>query len=1155
NPLPLVQALLVHAELEIRNALVQVQFEQHDPLPPQLINIKLQNQGDNHALIGQLVLGQQQAIELRALLHGLPGEEGFSSEFYFNSPDLDQRFWGQFFNDELPLPQRFQLGAELWGRWLADGQHTLQGAVRLPQLDWQQDIERLTVAEAALTFSVALDGLQQGELMVTEMQGKVDGVALPLQRFSGFKRGAQWSFSSDKLTLAPLWQIINHSTLVPESLKQRLAGLDPIGELQNPRFDWQAATETEPSNFNFSADLIQVGVSPWHGAPGLQGVDGLLQINRDGGRVDFTSDQFGLNFPQLYSQGWQFNQARGVVSWDIDQGRVRVSSQRLQLEGDKFEANGRFSLDLPPKSDQGAEGRLILMIGMERADAQLAPLFVPDKVVSEPLFNWLQQSIKGGRVSSGGLIYDMALLPKAASAAEISVTKPQPSVQMFFDVDQAALRYQSDWPQISQANPFVLIKGSELLVEVPRGRLLNTDLSSAQVYLPPQSKMLQIEGKLDGPAADIRTTLVEGPTREVLGEGLAPWQLDGVSQSQLALGVDLEHPEQSLIRIKSDLTDGLLSNASLGLDFSQLAGTLRYHERDGLSSGRLSGSVLGQPLQADIVTEQLSDGLHTFIRGAGWVGVEPLNQWLQQPILQHLQGSTEFQVKLDICGATADCSNLRIDSQLRGVTAMLPAPFSKTAEQSQPLGIDIRLGASPSMRLRYARQLDLALPLTGGFSGAELVLGYDQSPPVSRDDGLWVRGRLDQLVVEPWQHFITQTFFDQSGEQATEPSVSPVSAAAQRIKQVQLDIDRLSFGAAQLEQLQLLLTPDAEHWSLGVDSPMIRGQVELPVDQGAMVVTLDYLKLPDSADVAEEEAPDGPFDPEQDLLLQLDPKTLPAAQVRIASLSYGERDLGNWSFDLKPGPHGVMINGLKAKLGGLDVEAELDWSFQDQLHSSYIDLALTMTDLGTVMQEWGATPGMETESTQLSGQFSWQGSPLAFNWQTLDGESALQIKNGRVLDTNGSSQVVKIFSLFNSSTIWRRLSLDFSDLAKDGISFDRIEGKHRISDGVAINREPVTVTGPTFDLAFEGSLDLYNETIDQRMLVTLPITENLALAAVFLASPQIAGAVFLVEKLIGKELSKFTSVRYSIQGRWDDPQMELLKPEPQFENELIESDQ
>jgi len=59
--------------------------------------------------------------------------------------------------------------------------------------------------------------------------------------------------------------------------------------------------------------------------------------------------------------------------------------------------------------------------------------------------------------------------------------------------------------------------------------------------------------------------------------------------------------------------------------------------------------------------------------------------------------------------------------------------------------------------------------------------------------------------------------------------------------------------------------------------------------------------------------------------------------------------------------------------------------------------------------------------------------------------------------------------------------------------------------------------------------------MDQRMAVTLPLAENLPLTAVLLGTPQVAGALFLVEKLVGKQIRKFTTAHYTIVGDWSDP--------------------
>lgn len=63
-----------------------------------------------------------------------------------------------------------------------------------------------------------------------------------------------------------------------------------------------------------------------------------------------------------------------------------------------------------------------------------------------------------------------------------------------------------------------------------------------------------------------------------------------------------------------------------------------------------------------------------------------------------------------------------------------------------------------------------------------------------------------------------------------------------------------------------------------------------------------------------------------------------------------------------------------------------------------------------------------------------------------------------------------------------------------------------------------------------GTLDLAHDRIDAKLLVTLPLTNNLTLAALIVGGPAVGGAVFVVDKLLGDRVSRFASVQYSVKG-------------------------
>lgn len=72
-----------------------------------------------------------------------------------------------------------------------------------------------------------------------------------------------------------------------------------------------------------------------------------------------------------------------------------------------------------------------------------------------------------------------------------------------------------------------------------------------------------------------------------------------------------------------------------------------------------------------------------------------------------------------------------------------------------------------------------------------------------------------------------------------------------------------------------------------------------------------------------------------------------------------------------------------------------------------------------------------------------------------------------------------------------------------------------------------------------GETNLLDETLDMRLVVVLPVTQNLPLAAVLVGAAPIAAALYLVDRLFGGRLSRITSATYSLQGTWQNPDARL----------------
>lgn len=357
-----------------------------------------------------------------------------------------------------------------------------------------------------------------------------------------------------------------------------------------------------------------------------------------------------------------------------------------------------------------------------------------------------------------------------------------------------------------------------------------------------------------------------------------------------------------------------------------------------------------------------------------------------------------------------------------------------------------------------------------------------------------------------------------------------------RLRQLGLD---LPIAGRAGEFIRLTGTADESGLALDfrgadLEGKVLRASEDLPLDIRLERLQLNALMNTASVEQPEEQA-------EADFYPQLLGRVqLPAADVRVKSLWLGEKELGDWRFNLRPDSRGTRISGLEAHLEQLVLRGEAHWNQQPDEQQTELTLKLAGDDLGALLARWHYGRVVETSQLEALLQLNWQGAPWDVALAKLNGELQFSTDEGRLIETGESSNLLRVFGILNFNSLARRLRLDFSDLLKKGVSFDRLSGHYRVQQGVATTVEPLVMTGPSANMSVSGRVNMAKATLNKEVEVTLPISSNVPLAAVLLGAPQVAGAVFVIDKLIGDRLERFTTLRYRLSGNWEEPELELL---------------
>ena len=191
---------------------------------------------------------------------------------------------------------------------------------------------------------------------------------------------------------------------------------------------------------------------------------------------------------------------------------------------------------------------------------------------------------------------------------------------------------------------------------------------------------------------------------------------------------------------------------------------------------------------------------------------------------------------------------------------------------------------------------------------------------------------------------------------------------------------------------------------------------------------------------------------------------------------------------------------------------------------------------------WNFAPTVTSERFRLDVDGRWPGSPAWLSLKRFNGSLDASLRKGQMVEVKGSASALRVFGLLNFNSISRRLRLDFSDLLGKGLSYDKLKGVLVATEGVFVTREPIKMEGPSSGLELNGTLDMARDQIDAKLLVTLPVTNNLPLAALIVGAPAVGGALFVVDKLLGDRVARFASVQYSVKGPWQNPAITFDKP-------------
>ncbi|AMK77156.1 MULTISPECIES: YhdP family protein [Methylomonas] len=1040
------------------------------------------------------------SLRISARLNGnIFQANAINGQIYVEGNNLQGPAW---LIEDLPLGLRLESGSgdmRIWSQWRDSLPYQVSGYLQGQQIKIARQQGK----------ALQLDTFE-GNLGWTEQDGRQRWSAYDVNIFANHQRwrdgevylqqDAQDNLSGviKQLNLQALMHVVPPFLPAEQSDLSKWLQLNPRGNLLDLAFFTDGSLQRYAVNGRFS----QLGNDAQGEVPQIQDLSGSITAGDQGGQLTFDSANLKFNAPQMFRSSLDVPRLQGRIDWRQTDTDWQIASENLQLDSTAFHTQTHLQLSIPKNNDSAVIDMRTRFGNFK--DISKVPQYLPAKIMGKDAVAWLDDAFIGGHIDKGEMLLKGKL-------ADFPFTNGAGRFEVVFAIDDGEIQFNALWPHLRAVHADVQFLAADMKVAINGGHSENVDINQAVVSIPDlaNSDYVYVLGQVQSKLPHSLQYLQKTPLRakiDPLAKVLAP---EGNTRVDLDLKIAYYETLPTTVKVDAHLDRARLLVKPVDLAVNDISGVLRFTE-DRVSSNRLEGSTLGYPIHAILQ----SDASATQILIDGMTDIKRLEKQFSFLKNQVADGSLNYQTVLTLPYDAARPSTLSINSNLQGVTINTQDALAKSADQEQALNLQFTLENSSAylpLKVAYGKELNAALLIDGKqnqLHSGHIVFGREQAD-FFEPAGLKLEIRQPQFKLSD-----ALAAFSDTETQQRLPA----------LKEVILDTEQLIWQGQNIGALKSRLQHVNQAWQATLDSAMARGKLTVPDQRGgANVIKLqmDYLNLSamDSLnfDAAEEVVTDLP-------LIDIDSKQLLWRGVDLGSLKLHTERLIN-------GIHFKHVQ-LASVAGTIDFSA--DWIKLVGGSSTQLTGKLNMNGFGLFLSQLGFTDDLRGTHAEINFNGGWRGAPQQFSTANLIGQMQLKFSDGRISSIEpGFGRLLGLIAMEQWA---KRLSLDFTDVYRQGLTFDQITGDFKISNGLAYT-DNLLIDAVSAKLSVAGTADLVKKTMDHRVAV-VPKSSG----AVPIAGTIVGGIATIITQVVTDDYKEgyFFGSQYKLAGPWGNVEVTPL---------------
>jgi uncharacterized protein (TIGR02099 family) len=951
--------------------------------------------------------------------------------------------------------------------------------------------------------------------------------------------GTRYALRARRIDAGPLLAALTLSDRVPRSLRRWIATAHPDAVFQDIDIAGRRG-----GALRASGRIAGLGFRPVGRTPGVQGFGGEVLGDLEGFtlRMDPTST-VRFDWPAGFGVVHALKLRGQVGLWREGRG-WRLGTHSLRVDGKNLGVDARGGLwwqgdGTRPWIDVAAE--------VDQTVLPKAKDFWLRQDMPASALHWLDTALVAGELHGG----------RGVVSGDLDDWPFGDDSPGFFEatgnIRNATIRFQEGWPPAQDVDVDALFtaRGFEVAGTGRLGGVAITRLRAGVDHYRGGALTVDADGAAD--AAHLLEVLRQSPLQEEHAETLASVSATGPAAVGFGLRLPLSHEEGgAVIKGTVGLKNARLADRRWKLAFDQVTGQARY-ARGGFAAQDLAVRHEGEPGRLSLRAGE------AFVRDAGNVFEANLDASMGAAALidraqdmawlrPYLDGRSRWDVGIAIARSapgTPAPAMLQLSSNLVGTRLDLPAPLRKAA--GTPLAARIQSPlpfGSGDIRVGLGNILGVRARSANGQTGIRVELGRGEAQEAPPASGLVAVGEAESLDAIDW---IALT---RGGAGDSHLTLNRIDVTAGRLlllggsfPDTRVRVVPAARGAlavqAEGRALQgALLVPAAEgeaiagkfervHWR----SPVRAVGDGVPAAATAAAPTARGDAAGAGAGASPLALPGGD---------DIDPSRIPPLLVEVADLQLTDAALGAASIRTRPSGNGMRIEQLQTRSPQHRLGLTGDWTGRGNAARTHLVLDVDSDDYGALLTGLGLGGRIGGGEGKMRLDAAWPGSPLLFRLQSLEGNLALDVRDGRLLEIEpGAGRVLGLLSL---AQIPRRLTLDFRDFFAKGFAFDKLGGTVRFGEGRARSQDLV-IDGPAATIDIRGAADLRTQHFDQTIEVR-PKAGNLLTAIGAVAGGPVGAAIGAAANVVlNKPLGSLAGRTYRVTGPFKDPKVEVVSRE------------